>query len=106
MKSQQSIDLDSLRAELLHHRVLLRLAALEEKGGPDGADWAGAFELVNPEEDSLEALVTGEGPEGQPAEMFNRVCRAVGCLAYLPGGVTFMDRHYEVVKEQQDGSNT
>jgi len=33
--------------------------------------------------------------EGETAEAFNHLARAVAVLSFVPGGITFMDMHFE-----------
>jgi hypothetical protein len=47
-------------------------------------------------------LLYGGGHKGETAGLFNKTAKVVACMAYLPGGVTFMGSHWEAI-ETEDG---
>jgi hypothetical protein len=71
---------------------------LAERGGPRSVDWADVREfqrMMEDEPDAAESLVVKVGKPGLSAKMFNLLVRSLALMAYQPGGVDFMDRHFE-----------
>jgi hypothetical protein len=87
-----------LLAEVLNRAVALSIAHLRdlecEPFGPVWQRWiaeaegAGVFS---------EVLVVGSQRKGEVARAVDALARALAALAFVPGGVSFIGRHYEAV---------
>lgn len=88
---------------LLDAAVRLRIMALQEMCAADFAfhwkDW------TNEEQISAaglwnEQILFGSKKQGATALAFNALAKAVAALAFMPGGVTVFNTHYEATRGQ------
>lgn len=77
--------------------VPLRIMQLQERGGPDGADWEKAKEFLDRCMDQpsfSEALLFKVKP-GLSSVAFNLLTHAIAVLAFVEGGITIFGRHWD-----------
>lgn len=87
---------------LLAIGVPARILRVEAAGGPTDADWAWLVAYAARLETDSESLVAPIADARRRVErrdtasMFADLVRCLALLAFLPGGVTFEDLHFEV----------
>jgi hypothetical protein len=74
--------------------VPLRIAELQRRGGPLEADWDAARTFGPVLSERGDVLLYG-GKQGQAAGLFNSLAEAIAVMAFLPGGITVFDQHWE-----------
>jgi hypothetical protein len=78
------------------------IAHLASRGGPTQADLAFARDFDSVLED-LGGYLSFRGKKrlGEAAEVFNGLARAMAVLAFAPGGVSFLDCHWEGAAKEE-----
>jgi hypothetical protein len=74
--------------------VPLRIIELQQRGGPDDADYDFARSFGRELAEKADRLLY-RGKPGESADLFNKLARAVAILAFCPGGVTIFGQKYE-----------
>jgi hypothetical protein len=81
-------------------RALLRIAVpryienLRASGGPTADDFAHAQESGARLAAKGDILLFGSNRVGETADLFNRVAQSIAVLAFVPGGVTLFNTHW------------
>lgn len=89
--SEQNMD----RSAAFDAAIMLYCLELHAQGGPTPEQWARLPEFSQVLAERADVMLFGGGKKGEAADMFNKTCFAVACLSFVPGGITFMGRHYE-----------
>lgn len=82
-----------LLAEFLTATVPIRIMELKRRGGPTEEDFQRAREFSQVLGESGDALLFPV--PGKTAALANRLAETVAVLAFVPGGITLFDQHYE-----------
>lgn len=101
--AQPIVNADNTLAGMLDIAVRLRILALQEMCEADfkfnWRDWTREEQLAA---SGLwnEQILFGSKRQGETATAFNAMAKAVAALAFVPGGVTVFNTHYEAKREQ------
>lgn len=90
-------------SEVTRHTLPIALAAavplwiyeLQARGGPGLDDWDEAREFSQVLAEKGDKLLFRSEKEGETAELFNRLAKALAVLAFAPGGVRAFGEHWE-----------
>lgn len=75
--------------------VPLRIMGMQEKGGPDDADFDRAQRAGELLGEKGDLLLFKSKKEGETARTFNETAHAIAILAFCPGGITIFGQCFE-----------
>lgn len=84
---------ESILPMMLDAAVPLRIAELQQRGGPDDADYNAAREFGSVLASQGDVLMYG-GKPGEAAELANGMAQALAVMAFVPGGVSVFGRRW------------
>ena len=85
---------------MLQAAVPLRIMGIQARGGATAADFARVISYN--EELGSEYLLFRSPKAGETARLFNLLSEAIAILAWVPGGITIFEDHYEVPPTKPD----
>lgn len=85
----------------LSAQVPLYIAELQEKGGPDVADFLLAQQTGQSIATKGDRLLYRCGKKGETAALASALAFSIAVLSFLPGGVTTFGQHLESSSRQQ-----
>ena len=92
-----------LLPEMMRMAAILRIAAMEERGGPGPEDMRKARETADMLGEHGDILLHGGGKPGECADLFNRTAHAIAVLAFAPGGVDVFGARFEAKLKRDMG---
>lgn len=96
--------MNGLLPRMMGMAVVLRIATMEEMGGPSAEDVARARETSGMLGEHGDVLLHGGGKPGQCADLFNRTAHAIAVLAFAPGGVEIFGARFEAKGKRKKGT--
>lgn len=87
-------------ADALGAAVPLRIHMLVERGGPAAWEWSEAKEFGDVLGEKGDVLQYGKN--GEAAQLFNQMAKAIAVLAFVPGGVSVFGVHYEAYVREEE----
>lgn len=81
----------------LSAEVPLHIAELQEKGGPDAADFLLAQQAGQAIATRGDRLLHRCGKKGETAALISELAFGVVVLSFLPGGITVFGQHWEAL---------
>lgn len=91
------------RASTFQAGIMLHILELRERGGPTIAEWSRIAEFANALAEKADVMLFGGCKKGEAADLFNKTCKAVAILSFVPGGITLMGEHYESIPDSGKG---
>jgi len=100
MTERATITANDILPDLLESAVRLQIMALMEM---DAKLFRSTWKMWTHDTYLTESGLWNEsalfgGKEGEQASAFNAMAKAVACLAFIPGGVTVFNQHYEATR--------
>lgn len=95
---------DLYRSAVFNAAIMLHCLELRAQSGPTPEQWALLPEYSQLLSERADVMLFGGGKKGEAADLFDKTCFAVACLSFLPGGITFMGKHYESIATESEAT--